>query len=56
MRKRNRQKVSKIPKNLDRDSFSFPDDAEEQVFRADVVVAKPEGLLTAQPDDVLHPV
>ena len=36
-------------------AFSFPDDAEQKMLHADVVVAQTKGLLAAVGDDVLHP-
>ena len=47
---------AEIPEDLDGNPFPFPDDAEEQVLRPDVVVTEPEGLFAAQPDDILHSV
>ena len=45
-----------IPKDLHSYSFTFPDDAKEEVLRAYVIVAQPEGFLAAKPDNILNPI
>jgi hypothetical protein len=45
-----------IAENLDRDAFALAHDAEQQMFRADVVVAQPDRLFAAQSDHFLHSV
>src|SRR5690625_7159247 len=50
------QVTSEIAEDFDCDSFAFPDDAQQQVLGADIVMPEAQRLLPAIPDHIAPPV